>query len=159
MSTTAIGAECAARLKNRVCELDLVVKMLTEIETLIRFQAPELLYVFTRLSQSGKYRQFVFIDEGCRLLGEGKSIETAFEEAAERQPDALSLKKEDMGELQSFFASLGKSDVEGQIKICEMHKSLLAENRAAAVVQSEKKGRLYHMMGVFGGLALAVFLI
>ena len=69
---------------------------------------------------------------------------------------AKELTDEDWGILEPFFASLGKTDSEGQIKSCVFTSERLFAQEEKVNVENSKKCRLYSYSGILAGLFFVV---
>ncbi|MEG1887222.1 MAG: stage III sporulation protein AB, partial [Oscillospiraceae bacterium] len=66
---------------------------------------------------------------------------------------------EDVTTMKLFFEGLGKSDVEGQLKHCELYEKRIGDCIADAAEQHTKKGQLYKTLSLISAAAIAVLLI
>ena len=155
-ASTGVGMHFSSRLRERVHLLELILKMLADIETMIRFQAAEVGVIFDKLAKNRRYAPLTFIDDCAAAIKGGGTLVQAFDQIDQ---SALPLKKGDEAQLASFFGALGATDVEGQLKNCAMHKNLFEDTLQAAKEDAAKKGRLYAALGLFAGLATAILLI
>ncbi len=69
------------------------------------------------------------------------------------------LTAEDMRIVRSFFTSLGKSDVEGEIENCRLHEDMLLPQIEDAKQQVRDKTKLYCSLGLFAGLMISIIII
>ncbi len=72
---------------------------------------------------------------------------------------AKELTDEDWGILEPFFASLGKTDSEGQIKSCVFTSERLFAQEEKVNVENSKKCRLYSYSGILAGLFFVVLFL
>lgn len=83
----------------------------------------------------------------------------AFPEAWKIGVSALGGREKEERLLLEFGAELGKSDVEGQMAHCRMHEVLWKEEYALAKEELAKKGKLFLLLGISGGIGVVLFLV
>ncbi len=65
----------------------------------------------------------------------------------------------DKNEYETFIKGLGKSDVFGQIKYCEYFSKKIEERYRAVFEKNQEMGKIYCVLGICGGLTLALIII
>ena len=135
--TTGIGAMFARELRTRHKELECLLKIIRYIESQIRYKAMSVSAIIKNMSDDGR--------QVADCIGKNSS--------------STSLKSEDIKIAQSFFNSLGKSDVEGEIENCRLHEKMLLARLDDASRQVSSKTRLYYTLGLFSGLMVSIIII
>lgn len=69
------------------------------------------------------------------------------------------MNKDDLSTLDEFFVGLGSLDSESEIKRCQMYGKIIENRYKSAQKDYEEKNRLYKMLGLFGGLSVAIMLL
>lgn len=73
--------------------------------------------------------------------------------------NAQGLNKDDLLTISEFFAELGSGEIETEIKRCEMYGNILKGRYKKAQEEYTEKSKLYKMLGLFGGLAVAIIIM
>lgn len=93
-----------------------------------------------------------------RVYG-GLAFADAWSQSVQNLPACLGITQEDKALIVQFGTGLGSSDTDGQILHCTMYQEFFKERLKAAKDKKDKKVKLYHSLGAFGGIALALFII
>lgn len=75
------------------------------------------------------------------------------------QKELTVLSPSDRELLAAFGTPLGRTDIAGQIAHCRAYAARFEERRKAASAELSEKGRLYPLLGLLCGLALALLLV
>ncbi len=143
----------ARELRTRLKELKGLLKIVRYIEAQIRYKASDVASILKAMKADGVTKDFKLI-EGCSAVS-GKEISRYIAQHA----SLTSLNAEDIKVAQSFFASLGKSDVAGETENCRLHEKLLLSQIDDAGRQISSKTRLYYTLGLFSGLMVSIIII
>lgn len=152
--TTGIGAMFARELRTRHKELECLLKIIRYIESQIRYKAMSVSAIIKNMSDDGVSKD-LRVMEKCKNAASGRQIA----DCIGKNSSSTSLKSEDIKIAQSFFNSLGKSDVEGEIENCRLHEKMLLARLDDASQQVSSKTRLYYTLGLFSGLMVSIIII
>lgn len=132
--------------------------MLEELRVQIRYRALPVGELLEALCENPALRRLVFLPRVRELFARDRDLEPAWRQAVEELRGASGLREEDTPLLLAIGASLGKSDVEGQLAAIDLHAQLLTERLREASDEQAKKGKLYRSLGLLSGVALAILL-
>lgn len=153
---TGAGVLKSYNLLARVNLLSCFLMMVEDIKGKIRYTCADtetLLKTFTNCEQ---YSQLCFLQNLQALCHKGKWNLKNIKQAVNSAPFA---RPEDIETFALFFEGLGKSDIQGQITHCDLYISVLDRALENARDESREKGRLFCLLGLFSGLAVALLLI
>lgn len=151
-----LGFSKSKQLSNRVEFLEYYMRLLSYIETQIRYSSDCLFNLLTNYETNEKLS---FIKRCLYKVDNGISFPKAWCEEVQNISKEIGLKCEDINLIEDFGKGLGISDIEGQVSHCELHKSLIFEKLSDARIQKQKKYKLYQMLGVCSGICAGLFLI
>ena len=136
---TATGINALSRLKKRADALDWYYKAAAQIGSRIRGTAAELYDIISTLYGKNEYlsvsRPFKVNFKGDFLSAEDRQI------------------------ISEFFSSLGSENIEAEVRRCEMYSNILRERYKSAKNEYTQKSKLYKMLGLFSGLAVAIIIM
>lgn len=89
-------------------------------------------------------------------LQNGESFHMAWKAASEKTALQYHLPEEDKRLLIQFGDGLGVSDTDGQISHLELYIHLIEERLEKIKKEAERKGKVYRLLGILGGMAAAV---
>lgn len=141
----------------RVKALESVLVMLHTVRTQLQFSAAPVGQLLESICQLESLTPLTFLPECDRLYREGEVFPLAWQKALQRC--AGPLHKEDCAPLEAFGASLGTTDVCGQLQSCDLYEQLLAEHLQRARAENQKYAKLLPALGLLCGVALAIVLI
>ncbi len=155
ISTSLAGISSSEKLKNRVTELNIINYMLEEISILIRYKALTVYQIIDSLKKNPSFSSLSFISN-IEI-----NLHVPFKVSWEKSIDGMttSLTQSDIKLLKSFGASLGTSDIEGQLSTIEVFKGNFSKTEKDAISVYEKKSRLYRSLGVLAGAFISIMLI
>ncbi len=136
---TAIGINALSHLKKRADALDWYYKAIALIGSRIGGTAAELYDIMGTIFDSNKYL----------------SLSRPFK--VEFNKDGLNL--EDTRTLAEFFGELGSGGIDSEVKRCEMYSNILYNRYKSAREEYIQKSKLYKMLGLFGGLSVAIIIM
>ena len=154
MSTTGIGAMFVRELRARHKELECLLKIIRYIEAQIRYKAMSVSDIIKNMSADGLTKDLKVMEK-CRNATSGRQVA----DYIAKNSSSTSLKSEDIKTIQSFFNSLGKSDIEGEIENCRLHEKMLLTQIDDASRQMSSKTKLYYTLGLFSGLMVSIIII
>lgn len=73
--------------------------------------------------------------------------------------DTADLTERESQTVNEFFSELGMGELEAQVKRCKTYAALLGELQRSAYSEYAEKARLYRILGLFAGVALAVIMV
>ena len=155
ISSSLIGIYSSEKLKNRVKGLNLINYMLEEISILIRYKAMTVYEIVETLKQNQIYNQLSFLnnfDNNMQI-----PFITKWEKNIDEMPTALTAS--DLKLLKSFGASLGTSDIDGQLSTIEVFKENFSKLEKDSIAIYEKKSKLYRSLGVLVGAFVSIVII
>ncbi len=136
---TATGINALTRLKKRADALDWYYKAAAQIGSRISGTAAELYDIIGNLYGKSEYlnisRPFKIGFKGDFLFAEDRQI------------------------IMEFFSCLGEGDIEAEVRRCEMYSGILFERYKSAKKEYLEKSKLYKMLGLFSGLAVAIIIM
>lgn len=151
-----LGFSKSKQLSNRVEFLEQYIRLLSYIETQIRYSSECLVDLLMSCEMDEK---FSFINCCLDKVANGVSFSKAWYYGVQKIPKETGLKCEDINLIANFGKGLGTSDIDGQVSHCELYKNLISENLSDARIQKQKKYKLYQMLGVCSGICAGLFLI
>ena len=154
MFTTGIGAMFVRELRARHKELECLLKIIRYIEAQIRYKAMSVSDIIKNMSADGLTKDLKVMEK-CRNATSGRQVA----DYIAKNSSSTSLKSEDIKTIQSFFNSLGKSDIEGEIENCRLHEKMLLTQIDVASRQMSSKTKLYYTLGLFSGLMVSIIII
>ena len=154
MFTTGIGAMFVRELRARHKELECLLKIIRYIEAQIRYKAMSVSDIIKNMSADGLTKDLKEMEK-CRNATSGRQVA----DYIAKNSSSTSLKSEDIKTIQSFFNSLGKSDIEGEIENCRLHEKMLLTQIDDASRQMSSKTKLYYTLGLFSGLMVSIIII
>lgn len=154
MFTTGIGAMFVRELRARHKELECLLKIIRYIEAQIRYKAMSVSDIIKNMSADGLTKDLKVMEK-CRNATSGRQVA----DYIAKNSSSTSLKSEDIKTIQSFFNSLGKSDIEGEIENCRLHEKMLLTQIDDASRQMSSKTKLYYTLGLFSGLMVSIIII
>ena len=143
------------KLTMRVRFLEQYLKWISQLETEIRYCAegiPRLLH------KHGKAASLSFLTKCADQMHRGIPFPEAWKQAVQGISSDYGLKLDDLNLVMEFGNGLGTSDVDGQTAHCQMHRELMQTHLDSAREEKQKKGRLYIMLGLFGGIGVALLI-
>ena len=145
-----IGLMAFTRLINRV-------RLLTEFSFLCDRLASEIGFRMTPLAELPQ--RIPSLTQFWEEMGYRPYGEESYAEAWKRATDSLDVSKLDRSLIGSIGEVLGQYDAENQVRSLGVIRKQLELSLAAARDNRQKYGRLYGLLGLLGGLLLAVILI
>lgn len=157
---SAIGVTAAWELKRRIRSLRDLEEAMMLLQGEIRYARATLPEAFQHVGQRAAPSCRPFFESTGKLMEQlkHKSAREAMQSCAEEKLKNQGLKREDLERLYRVGEQLGYLDQEMQIKGIEFY----IEQQKAACSDAEKeykeKERVYHCLGVMGGLFLVILL-
>ena len=153
------GLIFSQRLKLRCRQLELTIQFIERVETEIRYTASPCEEIIRHISQDERFAELKFLTEFCNTPSSGRSFASRFQSAVDASKGWLCQQDDDTDKLKEFSSDMGLTDVEGQIKNCELYRGILEGSLKEAEEQKNKKCSLYRSLSVMGAAAAAVIMI
>lgn len=147
---TFAGLTESRKLSQRVEFLETFSQFLVTAQAKIRYSGVPVAKLVSDCSD-----MLPFLKRCAESLKEGQKFPQAWKNAVIGQPDT----KKDEEFLLDFGRGLGITDTTGQLNHCSLFVKLTEARLKIAREDKEKKGRLYCLLGVCAGLALALILL
>lgn len=156
LMSTAIGFYAARRIRTRYHSTLKLTSMLTEMASLLRYQAMPLEELLLQLAHHPNYKEFSFLHEICSRLSVDTSPSLLWERAVSSDSAVLPAAGEI---LRSLGNVLGTTDMQGQLAALELHRIRMEE--AAQNIRDDciRKEGLYRKLGVLLGAMCSVILL
>ena len=155
-----IGNLMAKGYSNRVRNLLDFITVLNIFHTKIRYGQEVLENIFLDVQKEIKRDvSKIFKEVGSNYENKSLTLSEIWTDAVEKHFRDLDLTFEDERILIDFGLTLGKTDIEGQLRNIEVTIEKLKGQLIYAKESRDKYGKLYKTMGTLGGVALAIILI
>jgi len=151
-ASTLVGYMESHKLSVRVEQLEAFWVFITAAKTEIRYTASPVDEIVRR---HGNMRLFTLCTEYCQS---GSNFSDAWSDAVANGTKGLGLDDKDISLIHDFGAGFGTSDVEGQLAHCKLYAELITARLENAKEAKNRKAKLYFMLGVFAGMAVALLL-
>lgn len=146
----------SAGLKMRVLELKKFVLMLDEMAILIRFRAIRTKEMIEEISNHESFSNFIFLNILVDCLELDDDINTSWRTAASR---TVFLNEGDKAILMGVGEQIGSSDIDGQLSMLELSKTLAERNLINAEDEYRTKGKMLRTVWCLCGLAAGIMFI
>ena len=153
MTSTLLGYSESHKLSVRVEQLELFLRFITSTQTEIRYAAMPVEEIVLKHNEDMRFLHLC--SEYCK---NGSNFLQAWDAAATNGTKGLGLNSKDISLIRDFGAEFGASDIDGQLAHCKLYIQLILARLENAREEKSKKSKLYLMLGVFFGLAVALLL-
>ena len=143
-ASVAIGISLSSKLSQRVEILSQYMKLLEEVSVRLRYTGDPLAVLF-----QDNFVGYTFLRE--------RPFENQFQEMTRRSKDVLL--PIDIRLLDDFARDLGAGDSESQLQHIRLYIKMLEERSKEAREDLKSKGKLYRIIPLSAGIAVAVLLI
>lgn len=143
-ASVAIGISLSSKLSQRVEILSQYMKLLEEVSVRLRYTGDPLAVLF-----QDNFVGYTFLRE--------RPFENQFQEMTRRFKDVLL--PIDIRLLDDFARDLGAGDSESQLQHIRLYIKMLEERSKEAREDLKSKGKLYRVLPLSAGIAVAVLLI
>ncbi len=141
----------------RVIQLEKFISMLSEMEILIRFRAMRLNELINELSEQDSFKNFIFLNNLNAYISYGDfNINESWSIAAEK---TMFFTENDKRILQSVGEQIGNTDVDGQLSMLNLNKTLAERNLSEAENEYRIKGKMLKTVWGLCGLAAGIMMI
>lgn len=152
----AIGMMFSAGLKMRVHELKKIVLMFDEMSVLIRFRAVRTREMIEEISKHDSLNNFIFLNILVDRLEFEDDVNYVWKTAASR---TAFLSEGDKAILMGVGDRIGSTDIDGQLSMLELSKSLAEQNLKNAEADYRTKGKMLRTVWCLCGIAAGIMAI
>ncbi len=140
----------------RVIQLKKFIAMLDEMSVLIHFRAVRTRELIAEIAKHESFNNFIFLNilTDCMELEDDISI--SWREASKR---AIFFNESDKDILLNVGEQIGNTDVNGQLSMIAMNRTLAEHNLAQAEDEYRIKGRMLRTVWSLCGLAAGIMII
>lgn len=146
------GFKLSLSLKKRIASLTDICTSLEMLESEISFTADKLKRAFLRVDRNG-----LFTSAAEEI--EDKGIKKAWNNAVSKSQKRLCLTDADCNAVCMLGETIGKTDLDNQIKHIKYVKSAVMSQRDGAQAEYNRFGRVYRSGGVLIGLMIIIVLL
>lgn len=141
----------------RVIQLEKFITMLNEMEILIRFRAVRTCELISELSGQESFRNFLFLNILSDYIeDETVDINEGWRNAASR---TMFFTESDKRILLNVGEQIGSTDIDGQLSMLSMNKTLAERNLSEAENDYRIKGKMLKTVWGLCGLAAGIMII
>lgn len=133
-----------------------MLSFITTISTQIRYSGDAL---FQILERENSVVLSPLVSECMRQICKGNSFQKSWNMGVQNLPGSYGLKEEETALLTEFGKGLGVTDIDGQLAHCELYRERFSVRLKELKEEKETKVKLYRSLGVFLGMALALFIL
>ena len=160
-TTSLLGVQAANRLKEAYQQMQYMQKILWQMKSRISYTRADLGDIFRQVSRELRepYRSWLHGIAQEMEKNSGKLISQIWREQTEKSLESSGLPKQEIQRIKQVGDCMGSADIELQIKNLELYISELEQsmNEMRPVIQG--KVRVYHWLGVTGGVFISVILL
>ncbi len=154
-----LGRYAALHQKDEVRTLEALVKMFSDIKSMLGFTCPPVGDILIKLCSDTGFSSLVFLSECKNRCEQGEAFPDAWENALKEKYRESSLSRENAQKLSGFGRGLGATDLEGQLASCTLYETMFSSELERVGKAAEKNSGLYMPLGFFAGLAAAIFIV
>lgn len=151
-ASTLVGYMESHKLSVRVEQLEAFLVFITSAQTEIRYTASPVIEIIRR---HGNMHLFSLCME---YYQNGYNFSNAWTDAVSTGTKGLGLDDKDIALMRDFGLGFGTSDVDGQLAHCKLYTELTNARLENARESKKRKSKLYLMLGICSGTALALLL-
>lgn len=158
--TSVWGIMKAEKVKNQLENMKYLQRILSLIQSEIRYSRLFLGEIFENIGQGVKepYKSWLMeISEKANSFT-GERFEDIWKDSCKRHLESLDLPEQELNSLKSLGNQLGYADIQVQMRLLDLYQENLERTIREVSDQVKTKTRLYHCLGVMGGLFVAVLL-
>ena len=150
------GYAASRKLSLRVEFYEKYIKFLSFLSTEIRYAAVPLPEIFE------KYKDRLLVSDILEFciceIHKGNTMDISWGNAVENIRGRYGLKPEDIDVIKGLGENLGVSDIEGQLSNCKLNIDMANTYLESAREEKKRKSKLYLMLGLFIGIAIALLI-
>ena len=156
ISSVYIGLYLRTSLKSRLTALEQTERMIELIETEVNYMNSDIISLLELLSVQKGFNQLVFINDCLSFMKNGEDFDAAWQKAINGFNSALNSADKEI--LLTFGYQLGKSDLQGQLNNCRLHREKIKSNLSDAENRLVKYGNLSLRLPLLFGIMLIIIL-
>lgn len=154
-----LGLIYAGRLRRRADDLCRIERLLEALCDRLLYSAQPLTALWQGLAADAVLSDYPLVRETSGELYKGASFYTAFSRAVVTMADSGRLTPAAATLLTELGSALGRSGLEQQVQLIRHCVERLKGERQAADELASARGRVYPMLGLAGGVSLALLLL
>ena len=154
LATTAYGIYKSMCLARRVRLLDGMARLCAYVSSQIRYSGAPVSEILSKAASCEEFRSLPCLD---KIPGSDCWRDAWLDGLAGGVSDWGATDK-DIELIREFSQVLGTTDVEGQVEHCSMYRDMFTHQRDDAKELSARKGKLYIILGLSVGSAVALLL-
>lgn len=151
-ASTLAGYMESHKLSLRVEQLEAFLRFITAARTEIHYTAAPVEEIVR------KHGDMPFLKTCAENCQNGSSFTESWAAAVESGAKGFGLLEKDISLLRSFGDGFGASDMDGQLAHCKLFAELTETQLEHAREEKNRKSKLYLMLGIFAGMAVALLL-
>ena len=155
ISCSFIGINEADKLKIKCDILNQIISMIKQIKIQLNYCVPTTREIVSDLKD--KDFSYLYFVKKCFENYDNLPFDILWKDEVEKC--SLPINKEDILMLISFGKSLGTTDVDGQIELCNSFIQKFQISLDKYTLEKEKKSKLYISLGVLLGVGVSIILI
>ena len=140
----------------RVVQLEKLISMLDEMAVLIRFRAARTYELISEISKQDYFKGFIFLDILNDYIEDDTDINESWRNAAGL---TIFLNESDKNILLCIGEQLGGTDIEGQLSMLNLNKTLAERNLSDAQNEYKIKGKMIKSVWGLCGIAAGIMII
>ena len=151
------GMMMAQGLKKKVSFYEDFLSFLNDLKSLISYTSQPLSDVFGGNTFNGVFDEFsnaVYLSMQCE-----NTFEDAWQKSLTVLSDCTPLESDDISLISEFGRGLGKTDISGQMALCELISAKADSRLQICRKDKESKSRMYKTLGILGGATAALLII
>ena len=151
ITSATVGFIESYKLSLRVEQLERFLRFVTTVQSEIQFSSIPVRQLIA------KHREDMKLLEFChQYCEEQQDFPSAWRQATVKGTKGCGLQKKDVQMISDFGIALGSTDLAGQAAHCQLTAQLLENQLEMARQEKGKKAKLYSMLGIFFGVAMAL---
>ncbi len=160
-ATSLWGVEAALKLKDEYLQMQYMERILGSMKSRISYTRTDLEDVFRQISAEVKEPYKGWLLEIAREMekNEGKMIAQIWHEQTKERLHTSGLSKNVIDRVAQMGDCMGSADLELQIKNLELYMDELEQRMDEMRPEIREKVRVYHWLGVTGGVFISVLLL
>ncbi len=155
MICTAAGVVFSLALKQRCKQLRMMLSLIGEVSSEIRYSAVPLPELMRELSEKCSYRDLAFLGKVCEGTEHGMTVQDAWTRAVET---ASFLNENDREILYDVGGRLGESDTDGQLLMLSQAEEMLSRSLTEAEADCSRRAgailRVWTLCGIGAGMVI-----
>ena len=151
-----IGIVISASLKMRAVQLKKLLQMLDEMSILIQYKAMRTKELIAEIGKHDGFKDLIFLEILNESLELEEDINIGWKSAVKR---TFFLSNDDKDILLNVGEQIGNTDVNGQLSMLELNKSMIERNLAQAEMDYKIKGKMFRTVWGMCGLAAGIIML